>query len=288
MSDAATENHLDNILAFMSLSDPKYKFEKMHRYPLSHFSPALVFATQDDEAIAESLDANVNTPEIFIDAEMEDVRDCKIDISILTAGSEKGVQYQVCRYRLLSAKEKRGLYFAGFPAVEAVYGHIHENGTFNTGKVMYVRRGQKWLVAPGRANPMAPLYIAENTQNVRCIFGVIFRQYFKWTVTLGYEGFPHISLTCTPEGAREVFRLSDLPEGKMRRSAIRHWVSEHSRRKKSDPNEFVKVLDYLRGETVFTWNGLRCSIKPSTSDINHYYKLHPDKQPKQIIHAIHQ
>lgn len=276
MSDA-TEQYLDNILSFMALSDPKYKFEKMHRYPLSHFSPALVVSTPRDEAVAESLDANANTPEIFADAEMEDVRDRKVDISVLTAGSETGIKYQVCRYRLLSTKEKRGLYFAGFPAVEAVYGHISEDGTFNTGKVMYVRRGQKWLVAPGRANPMSPLYTDENTQSLRCVFGLIFRQYFKWTVTIGYEGFPHISLTCTPEGARDVFRLRDLPEGKMRRTAIRHWVGEHMRRKKSDPNEFVKVLDYLRGETSFTWNGLRCSITPSESDLNHYQRLHPQR-----------
>ena len=195
MSDD-TEQYLDNVLSFMALSDPKYKFEKMHRYPLSHFSPSLVVATPRDEAIAESLDANVNTPEIFADAEVEDVRDCKVDISVLTAGSEEGIKYQVCRYRLLSAQEKRGLYFAGFPAVEAVYGHISEDGTFNTGKVMYVRRGQKWLVAPGRANPMSPMYTDENTQSLRCVFGLIFRQYFKWTVTLGYEGFVDCYVFC--------------------------------------------------------------------------------------------
>lgn len=278
-----TERYLDNILAFMALSDPKYKFEKMHRYPLQHFSPSLVISTECDEAIAGSLDANLNTPEIFADAEMEDVRDCNVDISILTTGSEAGLKYQVCRYRLLSAKEKRGLYFSGFPAVEAVYGHISEDGTFNTGKVIYVRRGQQWLVAPGRTHPMAPLYTDEHTQSLRCVFGLIFRQYFKWTVTLGYEGFPHISLTCTPDGAREVFRLRDIPEGKSRRSAIRHWVGQHLRQKKSDPNEYVKVLDYLRGETSFTWNGLRCSINPSKSDLNHYYRLHPEKQQKHFI-----
>lgn len=276
MSDA-TEQYLDNILSFMALSDPKYEFAKMHRFPLSHFSPALVICDDEDVKTYEALDPNVNEADIPCDAELEDVSDCNVDLTVLKDGVAEGLQLQLMRHRLMLPKEKRGFYFAGFPAVETVYCHIRQEGTFNTGKVFYVRRGKLWTRATGDNNPMGKPYDGDHTNNIQAVFGLIFQQYFKWKVTLGYEGFPHISLTCTPEGAREVFRLRDLPEGKMRRTAIRHWVGEHVRRKKSDPNEFVKVLDYLRGETVFTWNGLRCSIQPSRSDLNHYYRLHPTK-----------
>ena len=268
------ETYLDNIMSYMALSDASHEFGKMHRFPLSHFSPALVICDEKSDGIHENLDHRIQEDGIFMDAELEDISDLNRDISIIKDGHAEGLKYQIIRYRLMQPKEKRGYYFGAYPTMEAVYCQINEHGKFTTGRAFYVRRGKQWVRATGDNGPMGKPYDGNHTEDMQSIFGLIFYQYFKWNVTLGYEGYPHISIACTPAGAREVFKLRDIPEGKSRRTAIKHWVGEHSRRKKADSDEYIKVLDYLRGETVFNWNGLNCSIKPSQSDLNHYHRLH--------------
>jgi len=88
----------------------------------------------------------------------------------------------------------------------------------------------------------------------------------QWRVYLGLEGQPGLELPTTSRGAAEVFRLRDIPEGKDRRLALRHWVAEHWRAVASKPEEEVHVREHLRGVQNFVWNGLRCRITPSRTD----------------------
>lgn len=85
-----------------------------------------------------------------------------------------------------------------------------------------------------------------------------------WKVRLGYEGYPRLSFTTDPIGVRAAFRLRDIPEGKTRRDALRHWVTEHWR--DTGSGERSEVRKHLRGKVDFTWNGLRCEIEPSLAD----------------------
>jgi hypothetical protein len=86
-----------------------------------------------------------------------------------------------------------------------------------------------------------------------------------WHVVLGYDNLPSISFLTDPEGARSVFRLRDLPEGRQRRAALRHWVTEHWRRTSRTEDE-TKVRAYLRGALEFHWNGLHGRIVLSELD----------------------
>jgi hypothetical protein len=95
-----------------------------------------------------------------------------------------------------------------------------------------------------------------------------FTRHYHWHVSLGYEGGLAINLATDPVGAREVFRLRDIPEGKSRRAALRHWVAHHWRKKHDDPAAEVAVREHLRGATRFAWNGLICEIRPSKDDLN--------------------
>ena len=59
---------------------------------------------------------------------------------------------------------------------------------------------------------------------------------------------------------KSLFALRDVPEGKQRRAALRHWVAKHLRRKPSNYEEMVEVRKHLRGKTDFSWMGMSGSI----------------------------
>jgi hypothetical protein len=86
-----------------------------------------------------------------------------------------------------------------------------------------------------------------------------------WRVLLGWDGYPRITFVTDAAGVREVFRLRDIPDGKARRIALRHWVTSHWR-KTQDEDVDHKVRAHLRGATEFRWNGLSCKIIPSIED----------------------
>lgn len=85
----------------------------------------------------------------------------------------------------------------------------------------------------------------------------------QWRVYFSVDGKPGIELPSDPAGARAAFRLRDIPEGRARRAALRHWVTEHWRINRADPDEEIKVREHLRGASDFTWSGLHCKITPS-------------------------
>jgi hypothetical protein len=88
---------------------------------------------------------------------------------------------------------------------------------------------------------------------------------YSWSVCIGYDG-PTIRFLTDPTGVRAAFALRDIPPGATRRAALRHWVGQHNRKKRTDPGALVEVRKHLRGATSFTWNGLRCRVEPSELD----------------------
>ncbi len=97
--------------------------------------------------------------------------------------------------------------------------------------------------------------------------GIELRREYLWSVLLGEVGIPRARFTTDAIGVREAFRLRDLPPGKDRRAALRHWVSEHWRKRRdAGANDWSWVREHLRGASEFTWNGLSCRIEPSRND----------------------
>lgn len=103
---------------------------------------------------------------------------------------------------------------------------------------------------------------------IRLAHGVELRREYLWSVLLGEPGVPRARFVTDPLGVREAFRLRDIPPGKARRAALRHWVKNHWR-KRRDPSadERTFIREYLRGVTAFGWNGLGCTIEPSRDDL---------------------
>lgn len=92
--------------------------------------------------------------------------------------------------------------------------------------------------------------------------------FYNWTVELGIEGGDFsLRLPTDPTGARAIFKLRDIPDGKQRRAALKHWVREHLRRNRNNPEELIAVRKHLRGAQEFSWNGMKCILRPSRYDL---------------------
>jgi hypothetical protein len=118
---------------------------------------------------------------------------------------------------------------------------------------------------------------------IQIAHGIAFTREFFWSVRLGWVGYPTIRIPTDPVGAREVFRLRDIPEGRQRRAALKHWVTEHWRQNRHEPAEDVKVRQHIRGHERFVWNGLVCEIAPSVVDMQ---RLAEAKRQREIDHEL--
>lgn len=141
-------------------------------------------------------------------------------------------------------------------------GHaIHRPGGYD---LFHQRIGpMRWATAHARANRI-PEYSAETSGRVQVAIGLMSELYYHWTVEFIGQSGSSFMMPTTGEGAREMFRDRDRPEGKSRRAALRHWVSAHSRMIRSDKR--VDVRGHLRCGEPFSWRGYTCRLRASQLD----------------------
>ena len=172
------------------------------------------------------------------------------------------------RIRQLTGARRRlpRLYFP--VTVEMLSAIVENNGTHTSMSHFYGLSGKSWKYAGSEHGyfPDNHWYAEEPLSSIDMAYRTAFARRYTWQVSLGYEGTPSILFSTDPTGVREVFRLRDLPEGKQRRQALRHWVAEHWRKRRSDPSSETHVRKHFRGVERFTWNGLRCKVIPSAYD----------------------
>lgn len=87
-----------------------------------------------------------------------------------------------------------------------------------------------------------------------------------WHIQLRMPQSPALLAATDPIGVRALLRMRDLPEGRTRREALRHWVKEHWRQNRHDPSIEHQVREHLRGADRCDWFGLQCQILPSEMD----------------------
>lgn len=87
---------------------------------------------------------------------------------------------------------------------------------------------------------------------------------YEWGAQFSIGGSARVVVPATPKGVLELFNDRNKPEDKDRRSALRHWVSQHRRQTKHQ--SFTSVRSHLRGETEFQWRGFDVRIIPSKFD----------------------
>lgn len=88
-----------------------------------------------------------------------------------------------------------------------------------------------------------------------------------WLVNTKFEEVcPKLCLLTDATGVKEFWKLRDIPTGKKRRTALLHWVENHWRKLRSDPDVETYVRKHLRGETEIKHGNFQASIVPSKAD----------------------
>jgi hypothetical protein len=185
---------------------------------------------------------------------------------IISAGKDDA---DVSRAALVAAREcppqqARGRVLAVASTMYRELISTHYSG--RTHELFYIeRRGRMHCVSKGLGpkggkefNEFLELRIAVHA-------ALALTQRYTWQCALGRDGKQSVAFPVERDALPEIFRMRDIPEGKARRAALRHFVTAHFRRKPGeasyeDPTIFVKK--HLRGQTEFTWNGLRCEVIP--------------------------
>jgi hypothetical protein len=89
----------------------------------------------------------------------------------------------------------------------------------------------------------------------------------EWSVRVRLsDATPSVCLFTDPAGVLAFFRLRDVPPGKSRRDALAHWVREHYRRSRVDPDAAIRVREHLRGTRAFRWHGMGVEIQIPEAD----------------------
>lgn len=205
-----------------------------------------------------------------------DVLTRPLDVRIIRPTDDVHPDLSVQRWRAVTMREIRGRVHPILPhpiELTVAFPELHDATRQHYGRVGRLR----W--APMIMNPhMHGLrdgayeqhsYAIDDTgasEKIQLALGMQFTRRYQWRVYFGLDGRPGVELPTDPIGAREAFRLRDIPAGRDRRVALRHWVHQHWRKLRVDPVEETKVREHLRGASDFHWSGLHCRVTPSEFD----------------------
>jgi hypothetical protein len=88
-----------------------------------------------------------------------------------------------------------------------------------------------------------------------------------WLVKTRFDAVcPSLTLLTDPLGVKEFWKLRDIPAGKKRRVALLHWVEQHWRQTRNDPDVELFVRKHLRGASEMTLGQFKAEITPSRND----------------------
>lgn len=279
---ATLESFVENLVTWMAMSSPSDRHARS--IPVATFTGAYPLLNG-----CEMLDdACSYTPLIYTGAKPSDL-DHPLDQAMLgnIIGSRSPSDtWSMQRVRLVRDRRKlRGRvperFAAGLPVFELLFGLV-ECGEYKLASRNFyaLTPDGRWLwVGPqtlggggdaARANHWTLAGREERdgsmVQRLQIALGVQLLRELSWSVEIGYVGHPTVQFVTDGEGAKEAFRLRDLPEGRARRAALLHWVNSHWRRR-PEPKPAVEVKRHMRGAERFVWNGLRCNITPSAADM---------------------
>lgn len=258
---------IDSLLVYMNLAefhvarvDGRPIAGKEHALTPAHFDGAEPMYLDEIENAGRAEDAPDRL--FFADATPSDVEN-RLDVRVITGDydSPSPDTIQLGRFRFVSPKTVRGkVTIPGVYVIEHGVAFLDTaKGQAETGALYYTSPdGKRWFNSKGRPMPQV------NPGTVA--MGVQFTRNAEWRAYIAWDGFPGITIPTDPTGARELFRLRDIPNGQLRRAALRNWVEGHWRKSRTDTEAEIEVRKHLRGATEFHWNGLRVVITPSLDD----------------------
>jgi hypothetical protein len=299
-----SERCIERLLTYFSLCDElsEISFEHADHHPvpqlqrsfvnipLTHFDGAEATFAYPEELGGMTSHGDRN---FFCDVSPSDLTGCDWDISwlhkakghVIPSKENKTPVYAVTRVRRVPLKEIRGF----FPlktglVIEYAQAVIYNDGSYTPSREYLERRGGIWIVV-GQPREVYPEPIDEQgAVNIQLSLGFAFTRYYDWMVKIrAHPALPSIALATDPIGAREAFKMRDVPKGKSRREALKHWVSGHWRRKRTaDAEDQSWVDEFLRGASQFTWNGMDCTIVPAAYDLKRL-AVRDERKKKSVL-----
>lgn len=255
---------IDHVLTFMTKAEVGHVNGSLGRAGISHFRDAEPFRSDwFDATHRDYLDQYL----LFTDVRPKDLAK-PIDVCLIAANDDDDAGFSVQRVRALKPADVRGRvrrltpYMVDWAAI--VFGSDYKG--YGQRAIIGSNDGTRWNLIDKEMedNRIGDKLVADR---IGVAHSVAFTREFFWSVRLGWHGMPTVLIPTDPIGARAVFRLRDIPEGKARREALRHWVAEHWRKNRNEPTEEVKVREHLRGAARFVWNDFVCEIVPSHFDV---------------------
>jgi hypothetical protein len=160
--------------------------------------------------------------------------------------------------RVLIAQEANDWFYAGSTAVEFnIYALTRAGALEDRGGLYAYRKGGRLLIPPDTtkfecealgivfANTALHVYAVNTRWSIKARFG---------------QGTPAMGFFTDPTGIKEFLKFRDKDDGKNRRDAVTHWVAQHWRQSRHDPDVEVYIREHLRGKDVHRWHGMEVKI----------------------------
>lgn len=258
------EKYIDQLLSYLVLPTPKKEPGKSwHNVELNYFKEAEPFGIDED----------IFSPghEYFSDSKPDDSPHFDITSIIPATGAFDSAPkynhiYSIQRIKRANPKECRGRIARFYPILgELSQANIYTDGKYRSGRAYFGWDGKNWKYCSITGSE------ADFQEKINTLFAIticrqLYRRYqWRTIIDCGFGG--SLTFVTDPVGIREIFKMRDIPEGKLRRESLRNWITQHWRMKHDDPSALIEVRKHLRGQTSFHWNGMRVRIKPSEYDI---------------------
>lgn len=119
--------------------------------------------------------------------------------------------------------------------------------------------------------------------HIKMQLGVAFMMPSFWLAHVRLqESAPRVSLMTDPTGVKELWKFRDVPDGAKRRDALLHWVNEHWRKKRHDPDVEGYVRSHLRGSRVFQHGSMSITVDESEEDQSKILELVKDRKAMRL------
>lgn len=222
--------------------------------PASQFRDALLFSSTLEEVWKDD--------GVWIGSEIFDLGPVHGRALSLACESEDDVAV-LTSVDSVTARETKGLIRRPMARMLRVCeAHVDRDGVCRTSRMFYGMNPDGSLVNIDNVNPKRYQPLPSKTYQHQFVASVTagFQLYlrYSWTVSIRSVGSNFaLRIPTTPEGARALLALRDVEAGMVRRKALRHWVTDHRRRRNADDVEKgVHVRAHLRGATTFKWDDL--------------------------------
>ncbi len=181
--------------------------------------------------------------------------------------------YYLARLKQIPLKSLRGIVSPLSPYCYLLMeAYVHPDGTMTTfrnnvcwsqGK-MHVLSNTVWrsIGDPFGKGHAKWVFDQDVSNNALMPFIITYTNLTNWRVALGFKTRTRVCLNLSPETLKLMFNDRDKVLEKNRRPPLQHLVRAHSRSHSYKLEEYISVMEHMRGSVNFNWYGLSCEILP--------------------------